>query len=180
MDAALGWLGNIMEFLGSLLPRWVVVQLTHGGVEFRRGRNVQIVRPGLHWYWPVWSELTIIPVVRQTLDLAQQALTTRDEVTVSVGIVIVYSIADVEKALTSQWDLEDTVSDIAQLAVADYVRQLDFRALMEDEDTSLIDIVHSRLAPLGVNVIDGGINTLARTKVITMVGSIPAAYEDEE
>ena len=178
MDAAFGWLGRFMETLGGFVPRWRVIPMTHGGVSFVRGKVVKAIKPGLYWYWPIWTDYVIIPVVRQSLNLPAQTLTTADDHAVTLSTVIVYEVTDVVKALTSQWELEDTVQDIALAAVREYSMRKTFEQLRLDDGSALKETIKRRVQRYGVGVRDAWITDLAKTRVITLVGG--STYLDAE
>jgi regulator of protease activity HflC (stomatin/prohibitin superfamily) len=182
MEAAFGWLGQFIEYLASFIPRWKVIKATDAGVSFVRGKNVKEIRPGLYWHWPIWTEYIIIPVVRQTLDLPDQTLTTADEVPITVSSVIVYEVTDVVKALTVQWDLEDTIHDICQVAVRRYTVGRTFEEIRTGDERELKDEVRKSLARYGVAIREASIVNIAKTKVLTVVGGgtvVTNDYEEE-
>lgn len=117
MGNAFSWVQQTWEFLVSLFPHLGLMRANHGGVKFCRGGRVREIRAGLYWWWPLVTEVQEIPTRRQTMRLETQTLTTRDEVTLSVSCVVVYEINDVVKALVDTWDVEDTISDVAQMSV---------------------------------------------------------------
>lgn len=178
METAFGWIGKFMEWVGAFFPRWEVVPMTHGGVSFVRGKNVKVIKPGLYWYWPIWTDFIITPVVRQTLDLPDQTLTTADAQPITISAIIVYDILDVEKALTVQYDLEDTIHDICQVAVRRYTVTRTFEDLRAGDERELKEEVRKQLTKYGVGVREASINNLAVTKVITLVGG--GTYIGEE
>lgn len=172
MDTAFGWLGQIMEFVGSLFPRLVIVTSTHGGVCFVRGKHPREIKPGLVWYWPIWTEVMTYPVVRQSLNLPSQTLTTSDKRAVSISVVIIFRISNVLDALTLQWDLSETTNDIAMAAVREFVFSRTFDEMLETgkrADKRLKRLIADPLSVYGVEVMDAWITDLAATKVITLV-----------
>jgi regulator of protease activity HflC (stomatin/prohibitin superfamily) len=169
METAFGWLGSLMEMVGSLFPRLVIVQSTHGGVSFVRGKNPRKVSPGLMWYWPVVTEVVLYPVVRQSLNLPSQTLTTSDNKTITFSAVIVYDVPDILKALTVQWDLEDTLQDVSMAAVREFVLARTFDELRTESGVRLKDTIHARIQQYGVAVKDAWVTDLAETKVVTMI-----------
>ena len=180
MDTAFGWLGRFMDALGSFIPRLVVVKTTHAGVSFVRGKNPKEIRPGLFWYWPVWTDYIIVPVVRQSLDLPSQTLTTNDDQAITVAAVIVYEVNDVMQALTTQWDLDETLQDISCAAVREYVVARSFKAIQVDDAAKLRDVIRKRVKRYGIAVRDAWVTDFARTKVITVIGSAMPVVEEEE
>ena len=80
MESALGWLQSIFDTILKLFPRLLIVGATHGGVKFVRGSKVVELKPGLHLYWPIVTEIETYCVVRQVIDLPTYTLTTKDYV----------------------------------------------------------------------------------------------------
>ena len=132
MEAAFSWIGQIWEFIVSLLPHLGLMRATHGGVKFKRGGRVTEIRPGLYWHWPIVTDVVSLPVKRQTLSLDVQTLTTKDDYTVSVNATIVFEVNDVRKALAETWDVDDTVGDVAQRSVLAAVCGRSFEQLREE------------------------------------------------
>jgi regulator of protease activity HflC (stomatin/prohibitin superfamily) len=185
MDAALGWIGQLVDWLLQLLPRITWVPVTHGAVTITRGRKVRSYGPGIvgRWWrplwWPAWTEVHTYPTVRQTHNTPSQTLTTLDCKSVSVSGVIVYRIPDLEKALTSQWDLEDTINDISQAAMRSFVCSRSFDELRTEDGAELKAAIQKPLSRYGVGVSEAWITSLAVTKVITLVRSDQMELVDE-
>lgn len=132
MGEAFNWLGWLAESVLSLVPRIVIVRATHGGVKWRRGKHVMLMEPGLHIYWPIVTDYCVIVTARQTLNLVTQVLTTRDSRKIAVGVVVVYRIADVVLAIGKvNWDVDTTISDIAQAAVVSVIASREYNELLE-------------------------------------------------
>ena len=180
MDTAFGWLGRFMEAISSIIPRLQIVPTTHGGVSFKGGTDVRVIEPGPYWYWPIWTDYIIIPTVRQTLNLPQQTLTTQDGHPITISAVIVYEVTDVKKALTVQWDLEDTLQDISQAAVREYTIPRTFEELRAGGNTELKEAIRKRLVRYGVGVREACVTDLAITRVITMIGEGQTYVEGDE
>lgn len=154
MDAALGWVGDLARYLAQLLPRWVHVAETEQAVMFRRGGHV-LRRPGVHFYWPLWTQVTVHPVVRQVVAVPPQGLVTLDERAVVVDAVLTFSICDLERFLVDNYDAEESLGDVAQAAVRRAVCSQSFPAIQEAR--AQLDKVLTREAtkvmrPFGVEV----------------------------
>jgi regulator of protease activity HflC (stomatin/prohibitin superfamily) len=132
MDA-FAWLGEVFQALLSFVPRRVIVRSTHGGVKWRMLRGPKELKPGVRWYWPLISEIEIIPVARQTLNLQPQALVTKEGKEVVVGGVVVYSISDVVMAIGERnFDVDTTVNDISQCAIVEVITTVEFKELLNN------------------------------------------------
>jgi regulator of protease activity HflC (stomatin/prohibitin superfamily) len=77
--------------------------------------------PGIHWYWPKTTEIEVLPVERQTLDLPVQTLWTADLQNVSVRGEVVFVVEDIRLAVCKTFDFQQTIQDVAQFVVVSVV-----------------------------------------------------------
>jgi len=119
MGDALAWIGQIAGWIGQFIPRWVIVDTTHAAVKFVRGSNVIPCSAGIHWFWPVTTNMVLHPIARQTSNLKTQTVTTKDKQVRAVGGMIVFEIADIEKILAHTFDPDETIRDITMSAIHD-------------------------------------------------------------
>lgn len=182
MESAFGWLGEIFNWFGNLIPRWVIVKKTHEGVAFVRGKHVRRVTPGMLFYWPFWTECMLYPTVRQSVNLPSQTLTTADGFSITISAVIIYRVGDIVKALAEQWDLAETINDLSMAAVRETVCETDFEELQSDwknVDKMLKEQLQSTLLEYGVDIMDARITDFSETKVVTLIGGGQQAYIEE-
>ena len=155
MDA-FAWLGEVFQALLSFVPRRVIVRATHGGVKWRLLRDPKELKPGVRWFWPLLSEVEIIPVARQTLNLQPQALVTKEGKEVVVGGVVVYSINDVVMAIGKRnYDVDTTINDISQCAIVEVITTVEFKELLGDlkkVEKELTKTCRRQLKQFGVSV----------------------------
>lgn len=174
MEAAFAWIGWIFEWLGKFVPRLLIVRSTHAGVKFVHGSRAVELKPGLHFYWPVVTEVEVLPVARQTHNLVTQVLMTKDGKSIVIGAVVIYEINSIVDALSNNWDVSDTISDVTQMAVVNVVNAWDFAELQKElggkVENELSIETRKQLKPFGVKVIRCGVSdfSLCRThRVIT-------------
>ena len=115
---ALDWFGDIGAWLLSLVPRLYHVRSTHAAVRFTLGK-ASVIRPGIHFYWPICSMIREICTVRQTLNLPWQNIVSSDGVQIVIAVTIVYEVFDPFLALTTTDDVLDTISDLSANAIID-------------------------------------------------------------
>ena len=173
MEAALGWIGELVAWLVSWFPCMAICRKTHGGVKFVHGSKIVMIKPGLYWYWPITTEVETIVVVRQTLNLPPQRLTTKDDQVVSIAVVILYVVDDVIKALVDSADYDDMAEDIAGRSVADIVAQTDYddlRLKQRDMENAMVRRCRTDLRPFGLYVEKCRITDFARTQMLSVDG----------
>ena len=156
MENAFGWLGSIIEWVGQLIPRIILIPPTHAGVKFVYGNKVKVLASGLHVYWPVVTEWHTFPIVRQTNNLSAQTLMTKDNKSVIVSAIIIFSVQNIEKALVKSWCVDETVNDIAQTEIVSTITSRSMAEIRDQIDSEIKDDltqkVHKRLVQFGINV----------------------------
>jgi regulator of protease activity HflC (stomatin/prohibitin superfamily) len=155
--SAFAWLGDIIQALGKVIPRLMLVRATHRAVRWTWGRWIKELKPGLHIYWPMIADVDLIVVARQTLNLPTQVLMTRDGHQIVMGCLIVYRIKDVVLAIGERnFDVDATVSDITQGAVVECCSGHTLDELREGLATGIeremTQITRKRLRQFGVYV----------------------------
>lgn len=184
----LSWIGDLVRLFISFIPHLDLMKANHGGVKFKRGGKVKEIRPGLFWYWPIVTEVQEIPTRRQTMRLEVQTLTTTDNKPASVNCVVVYEINNVLKALVETWDIEDTISDVAQFSVTKAISTRQFSVINRDLTTIIQDEIKERckkdLRQFGVLVKDAFLSDFAHTVTYRIMGEgagiIAGGEEDDE
>ena len=120
---ALRWLQELMGLIVKLIPRPTIIKSTHGAVAFVRGKPRKAVTATWLWYWPMWTEVYEIPIVRQTLNLQSQALMCKNGGNslkpIVVEGVVVYSVTDAFKAMTEVDNLDLAIQDLALTSIRD-------------------------------------------------------------
>lgn len=189
----LDWINDVVAWFAQWLPRWDVCEPTHRGVRFRgtlwgEGVETSTIEPGMFMWWPLTTRVYVIPVVRQSANLPAQSLETCDGHAMLVETVMVYKIADVEKALTENYDLDDTIMEIAHAAAVDCIVTRSRHEVRDDLATGelnkqLKEEARRLLRRYGVNVVDArftdaAVHTCIRTAGHTAVLPIPAGGEE--
>lgn len=176
MESALAWIGQIAAWVGMWIPRWVVINTTMAAVKFVRGSQVVACGPGIHWYWPVTTEMLMHPIARQSNNLKSQTITTKDGRTVVIGGLIVFEIADIEKVLAHTFEPDNTINDITLGSIHDVCCQLTWQELQDGQrdgslDTLLKKEARRDLDRYGVKVIRMTLTDLAPCRVLKLVTS---------
>jgi regulator of protease activity HflC (stomatin/prohibitin superfamily) len=175
MESVFGWLSDIFQAILSFFPRLVIIRSTHKLVKFVWGRNVVVCNSGLSIYWPIVTEIDLIPVVRQTTNLNTQFLTTKDGYCLGVAAILIYEVDDVQKLLTHTWDYEDTIKDFCSAAVKRYVCSNNFNDLLESSvsnDKKLTKELGNDLKVFGIKVIKFTLTDLASLQAFIIHGFI--------
>ena len=174
MDAAFSWIGEIADWVAQFVPTWTLVRATEGAVKFLPGGKTKVLGSGIHWYWPVTTEVETLPVVRQVLDTQPQTIMTKDHEPVYIAGLVVYTIVDLHKFMVENFDAEDSLDDIVQTAIRKTIVNRDFLTIQQaraDVDKRLTTDVQKALEPFGIEVEAARITDFSRARVTNMVGN---------
>jgi regulator of protease activity HflC (stomatin/prohibitin superfamily) len=174
VDGALAWIGKIADWIGSFIPRWEIINTTHGGVKFVRGREVVALGPGWHLWWPLTTNLRTYPTARQTVNLRAQTLVTADDHTIAVAGMVVYRIRDIEAILARTYDPDNTIEEIALAVVNQVCCRMTWDDLKTAHETGSLDTllrlgVRRELRRYGVAVLKTTLTDLAPCRVIKLL-----------
>jgi len=172
---ALNWIGQLVEWFASLIPRIGICKSNEAGVKYVRGSVVKVIEPGMYVHWPITTIVETESTARQTAILESQTLTTSDDHTVTVSGVLVYYINDIMKALVDTEDIDDTLGDIAMTAQTDAVISRTFEAAKTeivglDSNKELTVACRKALAPFGIRVQSYTITNFAETIAYQVMG----------
>lgn len=173
MTSLFDWLGEIVRAIFNIIPRFMIVKTTHAGVAWIRGSKIKEIKPGFRFWWPLWTDYMLYPTVRQTMNLPQQTLTTKDGIEVQVNIIVVYRISDIVDALTKQYDLEETIRDLCLASSKEIIMGSTYDEILSTYtfvDQKLTNEALENLDEFGVDVWRVRITDFARTKVYTISG----------
>ncbi len=195
MEAALGWLGDIIRALIRFIPSIILVKYTHAGVKFACGSDVKLLRHnngiwwprfrwgwppvyfkrcGIHVYWPLVTEFEQVPIKRQTSYLKPQYLVTHDNVPVGVRGIVIYEVSDVQKLLTETYGYDDTVQDYALATIKEIVCTSAFEELQregEEVDKRVAHKLKIDLRRFGVAIVKVTLSDFTRAETLGLWGT---------
>ena len=177
------WLSDIFNGILQFIPRPLIVRATHGGVCWIFGYKVVELKPGWRWVWPLITDWEIIPVARQTEQIQDQGLITKDKKQVAVRVVVIYNIKDVVQAIGQRnWDVGTTINDIAAAAVVKVVTEWDLDDLLSEitgiVEEQLTETCKSELSKFGVHVQKCCFMDFTTCRVYKIMGNRPAEIEE--
>lgn len=173
MESALAWVGQIAAWIGQWIPRWVILDVTIGGVKYVKGQPRECAPGRIHWYWPVTTLFETYPVARQADDLRSQTIVTADDKTIVVGGMVVYEVTDIMKLLPRVFKAMPTIRDITLTSIHDVCCRMTWEELRQGQrrgnlDVRLKNAAQQALGEYGVNVIKVQLTDLAPTRVIKL------------
>lgn len=162
MESALAWIGQIAQWVGQWFPRWETLDMATGALKtrgsfFRAGVTLIPCGPGLHWWWPATTKWETYPVAFQTDNLPSQTVETADGQSVTVGGMISYRVADIQKLITECHSPVMAIRTVTLPAIHQVACRMEWEKLKEEQrrgtlDTKLRNAVKVRLETFGISV----------------------------
>jgi regulator of protease activity HflC (stomatin/prohibitin superfamily) len=171
VESALAWVGQLAEWLGSFVPRWVVLDTTTGAVKYVKGVPKMCEPGAVHFYWPATTLWYTYPVARQTDRLESQTMETTDAKTFIVAGTITYCVTDLMALLTQTHSATTNTRELAASAVHDICCEYTWAELQEKQrkgtlKTELKNEAQKQLKDYGVQVLKLQLTSLARARVL--------------
>jgi regulator of protease activity HflC (stomatin/prohibitin superfamily) len=130
-------LGLIILFLGAairILPEY------QRGVVFFLGRFQAVKGPGLIIIVPAIQQLVRVDLRVVTMDVPEQDLITKDNVTVRVNAVLYFKVVEPEKAIIQVEEFQVATSQLAQTTLRSVLGQHDLDELLSERERLNRDI----------------------------------------
>ncbi len=156
MTAALWAIGVVVVLLLFILPAAIkVIAQYERGVILRLGRFIGIRQPGLRVIIPFIDKMIRVDTRVMTMDVPEQEVITRDNVTVRVNAVVYLRVIDPDKAVLEVTDYIRATSLISQTTLRSVLGQSELDELLaqrEKINETLQQIVDEQTDPWGVKV----------------------------
>jgi regulator of protease activity HflC (stomatin/prohibitin superfamily) len=139
----------------------------HVGLLFVDGQLVRELDPGVHAFWKIGRNLRIelVDLRVKALEVSEQELLTKDKESLRVNLNASYRFRDVQLTVRSVRDPVEFLYKEIQLGLRSAVAKRSLDALLEHKgslDRDVFARVHDKLAALGIDLTEIGVNELAR------------------
>lgn len=141
------------------------------GVLLRRGKFVRTVQPGIAWHLPLTIDaITVMNVKPDSMQLAEQVLTTRDGCKIVISVNMLWSIFDIKKCVIDVDNAAATLQDIALGYVHDLVEDTDLYEISTKAFRSeLKRRIQKQARKFGIAVSTVKIANFAETRVYRLI-----------
>jgi hypothetical protein len=139
----------------------------HVGLLFVDGQLARELAPGVHAFWKIGRNLRVelVDLRVKALELGEQELLTKDKESLRVHLNASYRFRDAQLTVRTVRDPVDFVYKEIQLGLRSAVARRSLGALLEHKgslDRDVFARVHDKLAALGIDLTEIGVNELAR------------------
>ena len=127
------------------------------GIKFTMGKFSSVMKPGWRLVIPIFQSYKKIDIRTKVIDVPEQEVITKDNVSVKINAVIYYNIFDASKALLGVEDFHYAVSQLAQTTMRNMVGSVTLDELLSSREqisTNICDIVDKATDGWGVKVQD--------------------------
>lgn len=162
------WFKQIWEQLSSVFKWWVIVLPWEQGMRIWLGKEVKLLSPGLHFRIPYLHTVYVQPIRIMFFAVSPQTLTTTTKDTLTVGMIIGYSITDIRKAYNSVGEIKSAVAGFVTGNVASYIST---HALNECTPQTIENEIKTRFKTTdwGIDVSEVRITTFAQVKTYRLI-----------
>ncbi len=139
----------------------------HVGLLFVDGQLAQELAPGVHAFWKIGRNVSVelVDLRVKALEVGEQELLTKDKESLRVHLNASYRFQDAQLTVKTVRDPVEFLYKEIQLGLRSAVAKRSLEALLEHKGSLDRDVyarVHDKLAALGIDLKEIGVNELAR------------------
>ena len=150
-----GW--PVLVVIAYLLSGLKIVNQYQRGVVLTLGRYSGTRTPGLTWLLSGIQKMSKVDIRITTVDIPQQEVITKDNVTVGINAVVYFRVSNSERAILEVQDYTRAVSLYAQATLRDVIGGFELDLLLSERDKGsgeIKKIVDVATEPWGIDVTD--------------------------
>jgi membrane protease subunit HflK len=144
------------------------------GIVFRFGKCVKEVGPGLHFKWPFdIDEVVYDSLLMNARKIEPQSLTTKDDVTIVVSVLVAFQIEDVKIYTLGAYGVSGVLENAACGVVSDFVMKHswnELRAVDLDVENEITKKARRRAKDYGIRVINVQLCDLTKSRSLRLIG----------
>lgn len=144
-----------ISVLSFIVSTFAIISAEERGVVFRFGKVIREMGPGLNTKIPFIDRVERVNMWITTLTLEDQALITKDSVSITVRAAALYRIIDATTSLVNVEDVQSTTSQLAQATMRRVIGAHDLSQILEHGQT-VIDAIktelEARVSALGLDI----------------------------
>ena len=138
-----------------LLRSIVQIDEYERGVKFSKGKFSKIMQPGWNLVLPIFESYKKIDIRTKVVDVPEQDVMTKDNVSVRINAVIYYKIFDASKAILEVENFYYAVSQLAQTTMRNVVGSVSLNELLGEREKISVEIckiIDEATDPWGIKV----------------------------
>ena len=125
------------------------------GIKFTCGKFSKIMQPGWNLVFPIFQSYKKIDIRTKVIDVPEQEVITKDNVSVKINAVIYYNIFDASQALLGVENFHYAVSQLAQTTMRNIAGSVTLDELLTSREkisTNICEIVDKATDSWGIKV----------------------------
>lgn len=140
------WILNQGWLLAALVPIIIILQSIRilreyqRGVVFLLGRFWKVKGPGLIIILPIIQQMVRVDLRTRVLDVPEQDVISRDNVSVKVNAVVYFRVIDAQKAIIQVEDFLEATSQLAQTTLRSVLGQHELDEMLAERESINADI----------------------------------------
>ena len=148
-------IGVLIFIIAIILSSIKQISEYERGIKFTCGKYSKIMEPGWRLVFPIFQSYKKIDIRTKVIDVPEQEVITKDNVSVKINAVIYYNIFDSSKAVLAIEDYHYAVSQLAQTTMRNIAGSVTLDELLTSREkisSNICDIVDKATDEWGIKV----------------------------
>ncbi|MUN29442.1 slipin family protein [Sulfuracidifex metallicus] len=155
LDLVIGLVFLLVVILVFVALSFRIVKEWEKAVVLRLGRLLGLKGPGIIFLIPFVDRPIIVDLRINSVDVPSQSIITKDNVSVAIDAVVYYKVVDAQKAITTVFNYNVAVLNLAQTSLRDIAGQMELDEILtkrESINLKLQEILDSITEGWGIKV----------------------------
>lgn len=161
------YLQRFIDQIKSFLTWWIIISPWERGIRVRFGKKIKMLDPGIHFRVPIFDHIYSQTIRSRNISSSIQTISTIDGITISLGIIIQYSITDIFKLYNTLYHPELTIQNMIWGKISKHISE----STMKDcTGTRISECLNSiNMDEYGIKLEELGISTYAIVKTFRLI-----------
>lgn len=171
------FLTKLFEWVWDLLERYimpfVIIRDYEKGVLLLLGKYHRNLKAGLNWKWPVIHESLTCLSKRETIEFKPITVITKDNQTISIGLIGGYEVTDEKKFLLEANDAASNIHHHLIMVCSDEITDSELASLLTKTTpyTKMKKKLNEEIEYLGAKFFTIGYSSITKTRPISLLNN---------
>ncbi len=135
LDLVIGLVFLLVVILVFVALSFRIVKEWEKAVVLRLGRLLGLKGPGIIFLIPFVDRPIIVDLRINSVDVPSQSIITKDNVSVAIDAVVYYKVVDAQKAITTVFNYNVAVLNLAQTSLRDIAGQMELDEILTKRES---------------------------------------------
>lgn len=167
-------LADLLVLVWHQLKPIIFILQYETGVQFRGGKYLKVLTPGIHFKIPFVDDIHIESTAEDKITIDEVNINTLDNKTISIGGVLELKVIDAYKAFINAHNWRENIVDISRGIISDYLEDCTWEDIkLKKTKNAIFRSIKSKAEEMGIDLLSFTFTDKANSRVYKIVTHKP-------